>query len=206
MKPAMRLGPALVLVALTTYLGCDANTPKEWQRAKADPAATPSDKLAATQATATMTATVLKPIAPTPAPAPRPTAGGETWGGSAIAWHGPDDGLAEAKRTGRPAVLVLYTSWCPHCKNYSNLFGDPRVAEASKQFVMIKANSDEAEDFAWKYAPDGGYIPRTFFLKPDGSILSDIRAGDGQFKYFFSEKDPSPLLAAMDRAKKAVTQ
>lgn len=196
----MRLGTALVLVALSTPLGCDADTPKEWQRAKADPA-----RPAPTQPTATAPAPTQQPArAPTPAPTPAPNA--ETWGGGAIAWHGPDDGLAEAKRTGRPAVLVLYTSWCPHCKNYSKLFADPRVAEASKQFVMIKANSDEAEDFAWKYAPDGGYIPRTFFLKPDGSILSDIRAGDGQFKYFFKEDDPSPLLAAMDRAKKSVTQ
>lgn len=197
----MRLGPALVVLALVTPLGCDANTPKAWQHAKAEPATATAT---ATKPAATQTAAP-QPAAPKPA-APKPAPNGENWGGSAIAWHGPDDGLAEAKRTGRPAVLVLYTSWCPHCKNFSNLFSDARIAEASKQFVMIKANSDEAEDFAWKYAPDGGYIPRTFFLKPDGTILSDIRAGDGQFKYFFDEKDPAPLLAAMDRAKKAVAQ
>jgi thiol-disulfide isomerase/thioredoxin len=202
MRTAMRLGPALAFVALVAPLGCDANTPKAWQHAKADQAVAPSAKPTATQAAAPLP----KPVPVVPKPAPTPAPSGETWGGTAIAWHGPDDGLAEAKRTGRPAVLVLYTSWCPHCKNFSNLFADARIAEASKQFVMIKANSDEAEDFAWKYAPDGGYIPRTFFLKPDGSILSDIRAGEGQYKYFYDEKDPSPLLAAMDRAKKAVAQ
>lgn len=206
MRTAMRLGPALAFVALALPLGCDANTPKAWQHAKPDPAAT-ATPTAAKPANPTAMPTAApqpKPVVPTPAPTPAPN--GETWGGTAIAWHAPDEGLAEAKRTGRPAMLVLYTSWCPHCKSFSKLFSDARVTEASKQFVMIKANSDEAEDFAWKYAPDGGYIPRTFFLKPDGSILADIRASDGQYKYFYDEKDPAPLLAAMDRAKKAVPQ
>ena len=40
----------------------------------------------------------------------------------------------------------------------------------------------------------------------EDDVLADIRAGEGQYKYFYDEKDAAPLLAAMDRAKKAVTQ
>jgi thiol:disulfide interchange protein len=186
------------LLALGSLAGCDADAPKEWSRPRPAAAAT----LTATAAPKpTVAATATATARPTP-----PTPAGESWGGGAIAWRTPDDGLAEAKRDGRPVLLVLYTSWCPHCKNYSKLFTDERIVTASKQFVMIRANSDEASDFADRYAPDGGYIPRTFFLKPDGSLLSEVRASDGQYKYFYDEKDPAPLLAAMDRAKKTIAQ
>ncbi len=192
----MRLGAAIGFALVTTSLGCDAGTPKEWQRAAPAKAtiAPPS----------TTTAGARAPTRPAPAPTVEPAAAAESWGGTAIAWRTPEAGLDEAKRSGRPAMLVLYTSWCPHCKNYSHVFSDARVAVAAKHFVMIRANSDDAEDFARNYQPDGGYIPRTLFLKPDGSILADVRAGDGPYKYFYDEHDAAPLLAAMERAKRAV--
>lgn len=195
----MRLGSASLLLALVVTSGCDASTPKEWQKARPDvtnkPAATQPKPLAtATQPAPTVTA------APAP-PKPAPPKDGENWGGSAIAWQAPTAGLAEAKRSGRPVMLVLYTTWCPHCKNYSQLFSDARVVEASKAFVMIRANSDEEEDFAGKYAPDGGYIPRTLFLGADGALRAEIRANEREYKYFYNERDAGPLLAAMERAK-----
>ncbi|MCC6645711.1 MAG: thioredoxin family protein [Polyangiaceae bacterium] len=164
---------------------------------------------AAAPATTTATPparTTARPAAPpaVPQPAPAPVVG-ETWGGAAIAWRTPAEGLAEAQRTGKPVMLVLFTTWCPHCKNYSRVFEDARVAEASKGLVMVRADADKDEATSSKYQPDGGYIPRTFFLKPDGAN-SGIKASDGRYGYFYDERDPAPLLAAMARAKREITR
>jgi len=37
-------------------------------------------------------------------------------------------------------------------------------------------------------------------VRPDGSIDTDIQAGRGDYRYFYNEHDPAPLLAAMTRA------
>jgi thiol:disulfide interchange protein len=137
-----------------------------------------------------------------PVAAPAAAVGaGVTWGEPNVAWRAPAEGLAEAKRTGKPVLLVLFTTWCSHCKNYQRIFADPRIAERAKSFVMIRADADKEEALATRYAPDGGYIPRTFFLKPDGTLLADIRANTGKFGYFFDENRAEPLLAAMERAQ-----
>ncbi len=164
----------------------------------AAPAATPT----APAKVAAQGATPPHPAAPPPTPAPSV---GETWGGAAIAWRTPTEGLAEAQRTGKPMMLVLFTTWCPHCKNYSKLFDDPRVAEAAKGLVMVRTDADKDEATSNKYQPDGGYIPRTFFLKADGA-MADIKAHEGKFAYFYDERDPAPLLAAMARAKRELVR
>ena len=138
-------------------------------------------------------------------PAPGPVVG-ETWGGTAIAWRTPSEGLAEAQRTGKPVMLVLFTTWCPHCKNFSRLFEDAKVSEAAKGLVMVRVDADKDESTSSKYQPDGGYIPRTFFLKPDGALVASIKANDGRYGYFYDERDPAPLLAAMARAKREITR
>jgi thiol-disulfide isomerase/thioredoxin len=143
-----------------------------------------------------------------PAETEQPSAGGAdaAWGGRAIAWRTPEEGLAEAKRAGKPVLVVIYTTWCPHCRNYSKVFADPRVAQAAKPFVMVREDGDAKTEFAAKLAPDGSYIPRTLFLRPDGSLAKEIRAHDGRYGYFYDEDDAAPLLAAMERARVALAQ
>jgi thiol-disulfide isomerase/thioredoxin len=134
-----------------------------------------------------------------PAPA-RPAAGEETWNASQIEWLSYDEGVARAKATGKPVLLVLYTDWCPHCKNYSHVFDDPKVVERAKSFVMVRANADKEPAVAGKHAPDGTYIPRTFFLAPDGTMDPEIHPARPKFLYFYDERDPRGLLAGMDTA------
>jgi thiol:disulfide interchange protein len=138
--------------------------------------------------------------APHAAAATRPASNGETWNAQQIAWQGYEVGLAKAKAEKKPVVLVFYTNWCPHCRNYSHVFDDPKVVEESKKFVMVRANADEEGDLAARFSKDGGYVPRTFFLKPDGTLDPDIHAPKPKYMYFFDERDPKSLLAAMDEA------
>ena len=122
------------------------------------------------------------------------------WNDANIAWKGLDDGLALAQKEKKPVCLIVYTEWCPHCANYSKLFQDPKVVEKAKRFVMIHVDQDKEKERTKAYAPDGGYIPRTMFLGPDGTLLADVHTPNPKYQYFYDEKDPAPLLAGMDAA------
>ena len=127
-------------------------------------------------------------------------AGGD-WNDAEIKWVSYDDGLAAAKKEKKPVLLIFYTEWCPHCTNYSKVFHDPKVVAKSKELVMVRLDADKNKELGQKYAVDGSYIPRTYFLAPDGS-LSDIHAPREQFKYFYDERNPASVLAGMDAALK----
>jgi thiol:disulfide interchange protein len=122
------------------------------------------------------------------------------WNDPGVAWKGYADGLAQAKKEKKPVCLVFFTEWCPHCKNYSGVFHDPKVVEKAKSFVMIHVDQDKDAEVSKKYQPDGGYIPRTLFLAPDGTLQADVHAPRDKFQYFYDEKDPASVLAGMDAA------
>ena len=126
----------------------------------------------------------------------------EDWNDANIKWLSYDEGLAEAKKSHRPICLIFFTTWCPHCKNYSGVFSDPEVVKKAKSFVMIRLDKDQNAEISKKYAPDGEYIPRTYFLSADGTLDPSLAETRDQFKYFYDEKSPSSLLAGMDRALK----
>ncbi|APR77405.1 Thioredoxin [Minicystis rosea] len=147
-------------------------------------------------------ATAEPPAAAAPSPTVGPLAAlvGETWNAAEIDWQSYEAGLAKAKAEKKPICLVLYTGWCPHCRNYSRVFDDAKVVAQAKRFVMIRVNADDHGDVAAKFQPDGGYVPRTFFLSPDGQLAADIKAPRPKFQYFFDERNPASLLEGMAEA------
>ena len=74
------------------------------------------------------------------------------------------------------------------------------MVEKAKKFVMVRLDQDKDKERAKEYAPDGGYIPRTLFLAPDGTLDKDIHAPRPQYQYFYDEKDPASVLGGMDAA------
>ncbi|HVO26048.1 MAG TPA: thioredoxin family protein [Candidatus Margulisiibacteriota bacterium] len=126
----------------------------------------------------------------------------ENWNDANIKWMSYDEGLAAAKKDHKPICLIFFTTWCPHCKNYSTVFSDPQVVKKAQAFVMIRLDKDKNAEISKKYAPDGEYIPRTYFLSSDGALDPALSETRDQFKYFYNEKDPASLLAGMDRALK----
>ena len=128
-------------------------------------------------------------------------AGGD-WNDAQIGWKSYDDGLAAAKKEQKPICLIFYTEWCPHCRNYSGVFHDAKVVEKSKNFVMIRLDKDKNAEISKKYAPDGEYIPRTYFLSSDGTLDPEIHAPRPQYKYFYDEAQPGSVLNGMDEALK----
>jgi protein-disulfide reductase (glutathione) len=129
-------------------------------------------------------------------------AGAENWNDDNIHWMTYDEGMAAAKKSHQPICLIFYTTWCPHCGNYSKLFSDPEVVKRSQSFVMIRLDKDKNKELSQKYKPDGEYIPRTYFLSSDGALDESLAEQREQFKYFYSESNPASILAGMDRALK----
>ena len=131
-----------------------------------------------------------------------PARAGGDWNDAKIQWQPYEQGLAAAQKDKKPILLVLYTEWCPHCTNYSKLFHDDKVVEQAKRFVMIRLDKDKNAELSKKFAPDGEYIPRTYFLSSAGTLDSDLHAPRAEYKYFYDEHDPAQLLASMDAALK----
>lgn len=176
-------GRALLLPLALAVAACAADEPAPGPAASAaQPAARPAEAAPP----------LLAPRREAPA-----AAASEGWNAAQIDWQPYAQGLERAKAEGKPVCLVLYTDWCPHCQNYSRVFDDPRVVERSRSFVMMRFNADQEREIANRYAPDGGYVPRTFFLAPDGALQADVRAPRPKFMYFYDEDDPASLLAGM---------
>jgi thiol:disulfide interchange protein DsbD len=59
-----------------------------------------------------------------------------------IAWHPFDQTVLErAKVEGQPVILDFYADWCPPCQEMERkTYVDPRVIEASKDFIMVKVD------------------------------------------------------------------
>ena len=133
-----------------------------------------------------------------------PAFAGGDWNDAGIDWQPYERGLAVAKGANKPVCLVFYTEWCPHCNNYSRIFHTPEVVKQSKQFIMIRMDNDKNPEASAKYAPDGQYIPRTFFLSPAGTLDPSIRTSRDSYRYFYDEHDPTALLAGMSQAMRTL--
>jgi len=147
------------------------------------------------------------PAATAPAPAPTaaaPKAQKEDWNDTGIAWQTYEAGISKAKSDNKPVCLVFFTNWCPHCRNYSKIFSDPRIVAKAKEFVMIRLNADDVPDISNAHSPDGSYVPRTFFLSSDGKILADVHAPRPQYVHFYDENNPESLLSGMEAALKKI--
>jgi thiol:disulfide interchange protein len=133
---------------------------------------------------------------------PQETEAAGDWNDSAIEWRSYEEGLKVARADSKPVCLVFYTDWCPHCTKYSGVFHDKKVVEESKKFVMIRLNKDRHAEISAKYAVDGQYIPRTYFLSSDGELAEEITEQRPTYKYFYDTSSPVGFLRGMDAALK----
>ena len=126
----------------------------------------------------------------------------QNWNDSQILWMPYAAGLAEAKKANKPVCLIFFTTWCPHCTNYSRLFSNPELVKKSKSFVMIRIDKGKNPDLSKQYNLDGEYIPRTYFLSSNGKVDPSLSEARDPYKYFYREDDPRSIQAGMDRALK----
>jgi hypothetical protein len=122
------------------------------------------------------------------------------WNDGAIAWQPFEAGLEQARRERRPVLLLVYTQGCTHSPEYSRLFHRPEVVDASRRLVMIRVDADAFPAIDRRFMPDGPYVPRTFFLDPDGRLALALHGEDPTYRYFLDYESPRELLDLMERA------
>jgi len=121
----------------------------------------------------------------------------QDWNPRGIAWREHATGLAEARSSGKPVMLIMHAEWCGPCHNYARIFYAPEVVELARRFVMILVDSDRDQGANQRYATDGTYLPRTYFLDPTGQHRTQLAGDHPRFRYFFDQRDPRTTVAAM---------
>ena len=124
---------------------------------------------------------------------------GISFGRDEITWQGYEEGLAQAKREGKPAIIVFYSESCSACKQYKGVLQNSGIIEASAPLVMILVNTRHQPQLSAKYQFDGQYVPRTFAVFPDGRVMHHLYPSK-QYKYFIG-LEPDNLLSLMRKAQ-----
>jgi thiol-disulfide isomerase/thioredoxin len=119
------------------------------------------------------------------------------WNPSAVNWRPTEAGLAEARESGKPVMMVIHAEWCGPCHDYARVFHDAEVAALSRHFVMILVDSDQERAVNQRYATDGTYLPRTYFLDAAGQHQTANVSNHPRFRYFFPQRDPRAIAGAM---------
>ena len=124
----------------------------------------------------------------------------EAWNGAEIQWHDMTSGVPEAERTGKTALLVFHATWCQVCRQLRAVFKDPEIVAASRDLVMILIDVDKDPDLNSSFAPDGGYVPRTVFVDPQGEVIESLQSANPKYRYSAEPSGPAELLSLMRRA------
>jgi FKBP-type peptidyl-prolyl cis-trans isomerase 2 len=109
-----------------------------------------------------------------------------------------DDGFALAAEEKKPMVMVLYAGWCGWSEKMLNdTIGDPRIQKMWDQFIWVKVDSDEHQEYKARYEQSG--FPMTVLTNASGGVLKKLdgfrdarsfrRELDGILKQ--TERDPS---------------
>ncbi len=111
-------------------------------------------------------------------PFPTTTTGQSVTAQEKIDWvTSEEEGLRQAKSSGKVTMIDFYASWCAACMEFEKLtYTDPEVIKESKRFVNIKIDCTNSNDpkikQLWdKYGVVG--LPTIVFVDRDGNVLKD---------------------------------
>lgn len=100
-----------------------------------------------------------------------------------LAWRGWDDGLAEARGSGKHVLVDVYTDWCGWCRRMErDVYARPDVrAYLERHYVIVKLNAESPKPASYRgrrhtqqsLAAEFGVTgyPTTLFLKANGEHL-----------------------------------
>jgi thioredoxin-related protein len=105
---------------------------------------------------------------------------------SAPAWKAYDNALADARKTQRPVLVMVYADWCGWCRKLdTEVYADPAVQAylernfeitrldiESRRMVTHQGTSIRVNELTRTLGVSG--VPGTVFLRPDGSYLNQF--------------------------------
>ena len=88
-----------------------------------------------------------------------------------ISWTaGLDDVFEKENTSHKPAVLILYASWCPWCKRLlTETLTDPRITVRAGDFLWCKIDTNKEKDIYKLY--DQKSFPTVVFLDGNGKVV-----------------------------------
>lgn len=120
---------------------------------------------------------------------------------SAIAWTPFDQALERARAENKAVCVVVYADWCPKCRNLAPAFSEPPITEAASGVIMVLQNSEERPEWLQKRFGDlGNYVPRVFFLRPDGTVNRELTSDHPRFPFFYTPAKRDLLAQQMRKA------
>jgi len=122
------------------------------------------------------------------------------WNDKEVRWLDYDEGLQQAKLTGKPILLLLYADWCATCHAYKSVFYNPKIVSQAEQLIMVRVNIDQLPMIDAKYQLDGEYVPRTFSLDINGNIIHSAQARQSYPRHFISPDDIDTFIKVMGLA------
>ncbi len=103
-----------------------------------------------------------------------------------------EEALDRARAEKRLVLVDIYTDWCGWCKKLDReVFGDPKVAEASRNLVAIRVNAEKGGESVARRFDVQGY-PTVLFVDGSGNVVKRI---DG----FVSSAEMLRILAALPK-------
>lgn len=121
--------------------------------------------------------------------------------GPSIRWQSWQEGTQKALAEHKGIGLLIYADWCPHCRELQPVFREPDTVRAAQSLVMIRQNADESPPWLHeRFGAYGTYVPRLFFLHPDGTLAHEIQSGNPKYPYFYQPHQGAAMRAAMKQA------
>jgi len=122
---------------------------------------------------------------------------------SGVKWNTIESALEQSKTSKKPIMFLVHRTTCPACKaTIKMITRDEKFKEKSEGFILADVEDDVEEELADSFDVDGTYVPRLYFLDPEGKIWKDLwNVGtnylDNKF-YFF---EAGSIYRAMEKAK-----
>jgi len=116
---------------------------------------------------------------------------------TAIKWVSFAEGQMMSANSKKPMLVLVYANWCTQCDALAKALASPEVVTATKPFVMVLADHDDDSQGLTYYTPKLGYVPRIFFMEPNGQLWSEMQSGNSKYPYYYGPTDVDVLLKNM---------